>query len=207
MWHDVSAMTGHPATAAAVTPKDADAVVIAASRTDPGAFALIYDRYAASLYRYAYRRVGRHIAEDVVAETFLAAFRGRERYDTGRPDARPWLFAIVTKELARHHRAEQARYRALARTGPEPVQDVLAERVATYVSAAAARGPLSEALASLAGRDRDVLLLIAWGDLSYEEVAQTLSIPLGTVRSRLNRARRKLRERLDANHTDIEGEE
>ena len=187
-----------------VTADSVDGVVMAASVTDPDAFALIYDRYAAQLYRYAYRRVGRQVAEDVVAETFLAAFRARKRYDTSRPDARPWLFAIVTKELARHHRCERARYRALARTWPEPVEDLLADRGAGSVSAAAARGALSAALAALPARDRDVLLLVAWGELRYEEVAQALSIPVGTVRSRLNRARRRLRERLDMDSFDIE---
>lgn len=176
-----------------------DASVIAASRTDPDAFAVIYDRYAAQLYRYAYRRVGAQVAEDVVADAFLAAFRARDGYDTSRPDARPWLYAIVTSALARHHRAERARYRALARTAPEQEEDVLSDRVASSVSAWAARGALGSGLAALSGRDRDVLLLIAWGDLSYEEVAQALSIPVGTVRSRLNRARRKLRERLGPN--------
>jgi RNA polymerase sigma factor (sigma-70 family) len=179
-----------------------DAVVIAESRRDGDAFAILYDRYAGELYRYAYRRVGKEIAEDVVAEAFLAAFRARDRYDTSRPDARPWLFAIVTKELARHHRREKARYRALARSPVEPPPDELAEQVAGYVSAQAARRPLAAALARLPARDRDVLLLIAWGDLSYEEVARVLSIPVGTVRSRLNRARRRLR----AEDLEVRGE-
>jgi RNA polymerase sigma-70 factor (ECF subfamily) len=81
------------------------------------------------------------IAEDVVAETFLAAFRARDRYDTSWPDARPWLFAIVTKELARHHRSEKARYRALTRSPVDRPTDELAERVAGYVSAQATRWP------------------------------------------------------------------
>ena len=170
-----------------------DAVVIAESCRDTDAFAVLYDRYAPELYRYAYRRVGRGAAEDVVAETFLAAFRARARYDTEQPVARPWLYGILSKELAGHHRAERARYRALARSQVDPATDDLADRVAGYVSAQAVGRTLATALARLPARDRDVLLLVAWGQLSYEEVAKVLSIPVGTVRSRLNRARRKLR--------------
>ncbi len=173
-----------------------DAEVIAASQRDAEAFTVLYDRYAAQLYRYAYRRIGPEHVEDVVAEAFLAAFRRRHEYDLARPDARPWLFGIVTKEIARRHRAEQARYRALARVGVDGPADGLADRVASAVSAQAVRGVLATALRRLSAADRDVLLLIAWGDLSYEEVAETLRIKVGTVRSRLHRARRKLRDAL-----------
>jgi RNA polymerase sigma factor (sigma-70 family) len=175
-----------------------DAAVIEASWADADRFAELYDRYATQLYRFAYRRVGADTAQDVVADTFLAAFRRRTSYDPARPDARPWLFGILTRELARHHRAEQARFRALARVPSESDidSDGAADRVAARVSAGAARDPLAGALAALSRGDRDVLLLVAWGDLSYDEVAGALRIPIGTVRSRLNRARRKVRDAL-----------
>ncbi|MEU7903432.1 RNA polymerase sigma factor [Actinoplanes sp. NPDC049118] len=179
--------------AAADTHADSDAAVIRASLADPDRFAAIYDRYAAMLYRYAYQRVGPEIADDVVAETFLAAFRGRASYDLDRQDARPWLFGILTRELATHHRRERARYRAMARTTHDTVQDGPADQVTARVVADAARGPLAAALADLAPGDRDVLLLVAWGQLSYDEVADSLNIPAGTVGSRLSRARRKVR--------------
>ena len=85
---------------------------------------------------------------------------------------------------------------ALARTGLDPVTDGDSEPVDQRVSARAVQRDLAAALARLAARDRDVLLLIAWADLSYEEVAVALDIPVGTVRSRLNRARSKVREAL-----------
>jgi RNA polymerase sigma-70 factor (ECF subfamily) len=123
------------------------------------------------------------------------AFQQREAYDLERPDARPWLFGILTKKLARHYRTEKARYRAIARATPETADGVdPAERVAARVAAGAVRAPLAEALSRLSAGDRDVLLLIAWCDFSYEEVAAALGIPVGTVRSRLNRARRKGRD-------------
>lgn len=190
--------------AAAGTNADTDAAVIRASLADPDRFALIYDRYAARLYRYAYQRVGPGIADDVVAEAFLAAFRGRASYDLDRHDARPWLFGILTREVAAHQRRERARYRAMARSTQETVQDSPADQVAARVVAGAARGPLAAALAGLAPRDRDVLLLVAWGQLSYDEVAEALDIPQGTVGSRLNRARRKVRKALSGFDPTVE---
>jgi RNA polymerase sigma factor (sigma-70 family) len=173
-----------------------DAEALPVSPTDAAFFAALYDRHAAQLYRYASQRVGEQTAEDLVADTFLAAFQGRARYDPGQVDARPWLFGILTRKLARHHRAEQARHRAFARSAPETVAESPDDRVAAQVTAAAVRARLSAALSRLSQGDRDVLLLVAWCDFSYEEVAAALGIPLGTVRSRLNRARRKVRDAL-----------
>jgi RNA polymerase sigma-70 factor (ECF subfamily) len=172
------------------------AEALPASRADAAFFAALYDRHAAQLYRYASRRVGEQTAEDLVADTFLAAFQGRERYDPSHADARPWLFGILTRKLARHHRAEKARHRALARSASEAVAEGPDERVAARVTAAAVRARLGAAISRLSQGDRDVLLLVAWCDFSYEEVAAALGIPLGTVRSRLNRARRKVRDAL-----------
>jgi RNA polymerase sigma-70 factor (ECF subfamily) len=171
---------------------------------DPELFAVLYDRYSGQLYRYAYRRVGPELAEDAVAETFLAAFRRRDRYDAGRAGARPWLFGILTRELARWHRTESARYRAFARAGVDDVVPGFADRVDAAVSAQALSRPLAGALARLSRGDRDVLLLVAWGDCSYEEVAETLGIRLGTVRSRLHRARRQIRAALGALNLEVE---
>jgi RNA polymerase sigma factor (sigma-70 family) len=173
-----------------------DACVIRVSLTQPDQFAVIYDRYAAALHRYAARRVGDDAADDLVAATFLAAFRGRARYDLTRPDARPWLFGILTKEIARSHRTESARWRAVARSAPELPVDGLADQVAANVTAQGLRAPLAGALARLSAPDRSVLLLIAWGELSYEETARALGIPVGTVRSRLSRARGHVRAAL-----------
>ena len=185
--------------------RGADAELVSASWTEPEAFAELFDRYSAMLYRYVSRRLGPEAAEDVVGETFLAAFSKRHRYDLAQPDARPWLFGIATKLVARHHRSEAARYRALRRSPVDGPVEGPAERVAAGVTAWASRPALAEALAGLPRRDLDVLLLVAWGDLAYEEVARALGIPVGTVRSRLNRARRKVRAALgDTNPMDEE---
>jgi RNA polymerase sigma factor (sigma-70 family) len=189
------------------TDADAGTEALLASRTDPRFFAALYDRYAAQLYRYAYQRVGAQAAEDLVADTFLAAFAHRDAYDPDRAPARPWLYGILTRKLARHHRTENARYRAFARSAPDPeAVDGPADRIAARVTASAARAPLARALRQLSAGDRDVLLLIAWSGLSYDEVAAALDIPLGTVRSRLNRARRKVREALGGTDPTLDPE-
>jgi RNA polymerase sigma factor (sigma-70 family) len=178
------------------TPLDDDAVLVRRSLTDPEQFAGLYDRHARVLHRYAAKRLGSQAAEDVVAEAFLAAFRRRHRYDTSRPDALPWLFGILTREVSRRRRDERAHYRLLAATPPDLPQAGHADDVAAAVTAGAARAPLTKALAELKAADRDVLLLVAWADLTYQEVADALGVPIGTVRSRLNRARRLVRAAL-----------
>jgi len=176
--------------------RGADSELVSASWTDPEAFAELFDRYSAMLYRYVSKRLGPEQAEDLVGETFLIAFARRRSYDLAYADARPWLFGILTKLVSRHHRKEAARYRALLRAPVDSAVESPADRVAAGVTARAVRGELAGALAALPAKDRDVLLLIAWGDLTYEEVAQALGIPVGTVRSRLNRGRRKVRAAL-----------
>jgi RNA polymerase sigma factor (sigma-70 family) len=174
-----------------------DDAIIAASRHEPDRFGLLYDRYCAMLYRYAYRRLGPSgSAEDVVADAFVVAFRKRGGYDLSRSDARPWLFGILTREISKRHRAEEARYRALGRAGAGDDVEEFTDRVDSAVAAQAVRGALAVALSRIRPVERDVLLLIAWGDLSYEEVAQSLHIKIGTVRSRLHRARQQLRAAL-----------
>ncbi|GAA4385694.1 RNA polymerase sigma factor [Actinomadura verrucosospora] len=186
----VAAMTVPP------TAREGDADLVERSLADPEAFAALFDRYSAMIYRYVSRRLGPEAAEDVVGETFLVAFSKRNRYDLEQRDARPWLFGIATKLVARHHRAEAARYRALRRSPVDGPVEGPDDRVAAGVTASATRPALAAALSGLARRDLDVLLLVAWGDLSYEEAARALGIPVGTVRSRLNRARRKVRAAL-----------
>lgn len=181
-----------------------DAAVMHASLEDPELFAVIYDRYAEQLFQYAQRRLGPDAAQDVVAETFLAAFRRRARYDGGRPVARPWLFGILVREIARHRRTERGYLKAVAHAPREPVDDGPADRVAEEVTAWASRACVAAALLDLSARERELLLLIAWSELSYEEAAEALGVPIGTVRSRLSRTRQKVRRRLGAAATTVE---
>lgn len=175
-----------------------DAEVVAQSLDEPELFARLYDRYAPDIHRYATRRLGVGAADDITAETFLIAFRTRVRYDTDRPNARPWLYGIAGNLIGKQRRAEVRALRALARTGHDPVAESWAERADARVTAQSAHAPLAGALVGLPAGDRHVLLLVAWADLTYTEVAEALGIPVGTVRSRLNRARRKVRSALGA---------
>jgi len=173
-----------------------DAAVIRASVCEPDRFASLFDRHAQHIHRYLARRVGRQAADDLVAETFLVAFGKRGAYDPGFRDARPWLYGIATNLVGRHRREEVRQFRLSQAASPDPVHHDYAERTVVNLTARSVRAALTEALSGLAEPDRDVLLLIAWEQLSYDEVARALGIPVGTVRSRLHRARTKIRQAL-----------
>ncbi|MFD3838879.1 RNA polymerase sigma factor [Streptomyces sp. NPDC058642] len=170
-----------------------DAALIAASLEEPERFAALFDRHAPAIHQYVARRLGRDAADDVTAETFLTAFRIRDRFDPVRAGVRPWLYGIAAKQIGRHRREEVKALKLLARTGHDPVAESWTDSADDRLTAEAASRPLAKALAKLSAGDRHVLLLFAWADFSYQEIAEALGIPVGTVRSRLNRARRKLR--------------
>lgn len=175
-----------------------DAALIERSLHDPETFAALYDRHAPALHRYAARRLGPEAADDIVSGTFLDAFRRRHRYDPAVPDARPWLYGIAANLIGKHTRSEVRMLRAYARTGADPVRTKATEAddADSRLSCAAIKRELAQALAALTPGDRDVLLMVAWADLSHTEVATALRIPPGTVRSRLHRARTRIRAAL-----------
>ncbi|WP_433243218.1 RNA polymerase sigma factor [Streptosporangium sp. CA-135522] len=171
-----------------------DAHLIEQSWRHPERFGVVFDRYFDTIHRYVHMRLGESAADDIAAETFLRAFRVREHYDIARLSARAWLYGIASNLVADHRRNEARRYRALARSAESSTVASHDERVVQRVSAAIMQPQLASGLARLSAGDRDVLLLVACAQLSYEEVADALAIPRGTVGSRLNRARKKLRK-------------
>ena len=174
---------------------ESDAAVIAASLATPACFGLIFDRHATVLHRYLVRRLGPDDADGMVADVFRIAFEKRVSYDFDRATARPWLYGIATNLLAKHRRSEARRLHATARLvarQPPPLDE--AELVSGAVDAADRWQRVAVALTQLPEPERDVLLLHVWEGLPYEDVADAVGIPVGTVRSRLNRARRRLRE-------------
>jgi RNA polymerase sigma-70 factor (ECF subfamily) len=181
-------------------PRD-DHAVIAASLEHPELFGALFDRHAHELHGFLSRRLGER-ADDLVGELFVIAFERRHRYREQLGDARPWLYGIASNLVRRHHRAEATHYRALARTPLALVAPDGAGEAIARADASALRPRLAEALAGLKPADRDVLLMLAWGQLDQAEVATALGIPLGTVRSRLHRARTQLRPVLD----DLQGD-
>jgi RNA polymerase sigma-70 factor (ECF subfamily) len=174
-----------------------DARLISESLHDPEQFTAVYDRHYTVIYRYVAGRLGSQPADDIAAETFLVAFRRRRSFDQGKGTVRSWLFGIATKLVSQHRRAETRRYRALARVGADPAVGSHEEQVVTWVTAEGLQPQLARALAALSAKERDVVLLVALSGLGHDEVAAALGIPYGTVGSRLNRARRKLRAALE----------
>jgi RNA polymerase sigma factor (sigma-70 family) len=176
-----------------------DAAVVARSLLDPDQFSTIYERYFVDIYRYVAGRLGADVADDLAAETFLVAFRKRDRIDPTLGCVRPWLYGIATNLVSQHRREETRRYRALSRAGRRMLASAEShdDRVANAVAAKRLAPQLAAILADLGQGDRDVLLLAAMSELSHQEIALALGIPYGTVGSRLNRARRELRRALD----------
>jgi len=186
-------MSHHSQAEAEASTGPTDATVIRLSGDEPEQFTELFRRHAPHIQRYVVRRLGQDAADDIVAETFLIAFRQRHSYDQARTDARPWLYGIATNLIGHHRRAEIRLYHALARAGADPVMEPFTDQVDSRVSASAASQRLAAALARLSKELRDTLLLVVWGGLSYEEAATALAVPVGTVRSRISRARSKLR--------------
>lgn len=170
-----------------------DSDTIRRSGATPAAFAELYDRYARAVFRYAAGRVGHGHADDIMSETFLVAFDRRGSFDPTSGDARPWLFGIATTLMRKHARVEAKAWKGLVADGAAAVPVDAIDAIGSRIDAEVAVKAIAAALRKMPTRDRDALLLYAWADLDYEGVAQALGIPVGTVRSRLNRARRTLR--------------
>lgn len=158
-------------------------------------FAAAFEAEFAPLYRYLARRVGAATAEDLAAATFEIAYANWDRFERGRP-LRPWLYGIAANLIRRHWRNERRMLRAYARTGADPVvgEDDWVSRID-----ARDRGcDLAVVLADLRPQEREILLLHAWANLTDAEIAAALSLPLGTVKSRLHRARQRVRNHIAA---------
>ena len=160
----------------------------AASAGDPDAFRLVFDRHHRSVWRFLATRYGREPADDLAAETFARAFAARGRFDTRRADVRPWLFGIALNVGRAHHRLERTQLELARYRGGTTIE--------LDTSPLDARGSIAKALLNLEERDREALLLFALADLTYGEIAEATGVPEGTVRSRLNRARRLIKEAL-----------
>ena len=174
----------------AIEPATAsDAELIGCSLREPAAFVAVFERHFDAVHRYARARTRPALVDDVVAETFEVAFRRRLDYDRTRPNALPWLLGIAINQIRRGRRDEQRRARLLPRLF---VRDDTPATASDPVDAARLRG----LLADLREDDRDLLLLYACVELTYEECAEALGVPVGTVRSRLHRLRARLRVQL-----------
>ena len=171
-----------------------DSTIIERSAAAPELFGAIFDRHVADIHRYLSRRTGSDTADGLVGDVFRIAFETRSRYRVDRPCALPWLYGIAANVLRQDRRREQRRIRLVERitseaearrTEHDPGRSWEREELASVI----------DALTKLPEPEREAVLLHAWEQLSYDEIATAQGVPVGTVRSRLNRARRRLRER------------
>ncbi|HEY1651067.1 MAG TPA: RNA polymerase sigma factor [Acidimicrobiales bacterium] len=182
-----------------------DARHIEVSLVDPYAFAILFERHAGSVHRYLIKRVGLDNAEDLLGETFVTAFRARSSYDLSRSDARPWLFGIATNH-ARHFWRSEVRRQSRDTAGMTgATQHDHSDEATARAFFSSQEGAVAQALAQLDDAHLDVLLLVAGPGFTYEEVSASLGIPVGTVRSRMSRTRRRLRELLGGSEHYLEG--
>lgn len=171
-----------------------DSEIIQRSLGHPRAFAELFDRHARTVGGYAARRLGRDAGEDVLSETFLVAFARRKSFDTSWDSALPWLYGIASR-LIRKHRAKEAKhFRSSVASAhrEEHISHGDLEATVARLDAEISTRELAPRIAALSAKERETLLLYAWGDLTYEEVAVALGVPVGTVRSRMNRVRTRL---------------
>ena len=174
-----------------------DAVLIGRSLDESEQFAEIFDRHWPSIHAYCTSRAGAS-GEDIAAEAFRLAFDHRGRYDRRVEDARPWLYGIATNLLRQYFRSTQRRERA-GRKAHSLAELNKVEQPLQRLEAQALGPSLAQALERLPALDREALLLLAWAELDYREIARALDIPIGTVRSRIHRARARVRAQITTN--------
>lgn len=180
----------------AFSDQDSDAQLIRRSFVDKSAFAQIFDRHYPAVHRFLVAHWGSEVGADLASETFLVAFDQRERFDMSRDSARPWLFGIarnLSKMEARRLRRESgAVVRAAERDEFEDFVDLLVRRLDAQRQATSLE--LSEVLKQLRPEDLTVLTMSALGEMTHGQIAESLNIPIGTVKSRLHRTVTALRD-------------
>lgn len=159
------------------------------------AFAELYEEHARSVYNHAFRLTGDwSVAEEVMGDTFLDAWRGREQLEPGDGTLKPWLLGVATNKARNANRGIGRRLAFLARRpAPDPVAD-FADEAAGRIDDARQLAAVREVYGRLRRGEQEVLALCVWSGLDYAQAAEAMGIPVGTVRSRLSRARARLRK-------------
>jgi RNA polymerase sigma factor (sigma-70 family) len=168
---------------------DTDGILMARSvQGHPDAFVAVAQRHGVAIHGYLARRAGRQVADDLLGEVWVRAFAARGGYDPGYGDARPWLYGIARNVLRAYWRSAQNAGLAAPEETVDPWDDIV-----DRLDSAAGGTALISAVRSLPPPEREVLLLVAWEQLTPSEAAAVLGVPAGTARSRLHRARTTLR--------------
>lgn len=173
-----------------------EADLIKWSLTDPEAFAVLFNRHHEAIRRFAATRAGPEAASDLAAEVFCIAFDQRHTFDPTYPSAKPWLLGIAANLARQHHRRAAVRDRARTRKGARTRGQAAATDPQEQVAAGQLGESVARALERLPARDRDPLLRHVWTGATYRNIARDLDLPVGTVRSRIHRARRRLQREL-----------
>jgi RNA polymerase sigma factor (sigma-70 family) len=176
-----------------------------AAAGEPEAFGLLYERHARAIYNYLFRRCGDwSLAEDLTSVVFLEAYRRRRSVVIAEGKVLPWLYGVATNVVRNQHRSLRRYADALKRVPPPAPVLGIAGEVADRLDAQRRMRAILAVLDRLHESDKDVLALCVWSQLSYEEAAAALGVPVGTVRSRLSRARRRLAELVDAGGHELD---
>jgi RNA polymerase sigma-70 factor (ECF subfamily) len=164
---------------------------------DPDAFAALFADHAQAVYRYAAGLTGNwSAAEEVVSLTFLEAWRLRKTVKPDGGSLRPWLLGIAVNLTRNQARAARRHRAAMGRLPPPPGLPDFADELASRLDDRDRLAAVRAAVRGLPARERDVLICV-WSGLGCAEAAQALGVPEGTVRTRLSRARRRLRALTD----------
>ena len=160
---------------------------------DPQALAVLFDRYGDRIYNHCFRATGSWAeAEDAAATVFLEVWRHRRRVVLHDASALPWLYGVATNVCRNLIRSRRRGARALAALPRPEAEPDHAEAVADRVGSTERMAEVLAAVETLPVHEREVLGLVVWAGLSYEQAATALGVPVGTVRSRLSRTRRRL---------------
>ncbi len=172
-----------------------DSEIVRSSLEEPELFESLFDHHHRAIWRYLARVGGPDRADDLAGEVFTIAFARRDGYDPRRGSVRAWLYGIAANLLRTRFRSDGRQARAFRRAASLTAADPSAtDAVDDQLCREAQLTEVLDALSQLPAMDREVITLFVWGELSYEEIAATLGVELGTVRSRLARARERLRE-------------
>ncbi len=163
---------------------------------DGQAIAVLFDRHFDDIFAYLRRRLDADSAQELAAETFVIAYRRRTAFDPAFGEPLPWLYGIAANLMRGKRRRERRELRALARSGRDPLA-VHSDESDARLDAESDAARLAGSLAALSQKHREVIYLYAWAELSYEEIATALRVPVGTVRSRLARCRQKLLKEIE----------
>jgi len=175
-------------------PAPSDTELLArAERGEADAFGVLFERHGPAVLQFCFRRTAdAALAEDLTSIVFLEAWRKRSQLELFQESARPWLFGVALNVVRSQYRAQRRYSDALARLPAPAPAEPESDRAIARIDAEREMRIVLDTVSKLNRREREVLELCVWAELSTEEAASSLGISVGAVRSRLSRARRRL---------------